>query len=162
MFYASPRMNIAKFPSKSSFNNTSKIDLPKGTELIDCQVNIKSTLLDNSIDISKAVELRVKLDIIGGKDMVLSFKFIDGDISLQRKFRTFDDGNIIYKIGNLELFKLPLHQRHEVLKILTSYNNNGNRINNSNNYILENFDMEINSKEMNQLNQIMAEDLNKN
>ncbi|KAN0053223.1 hypothetical protein ACTA71_009672 [Dictyostelium dimigraforme] len=156
MFYASPRMNIAKFPSKSrcnfnvngnnnsseieienkyyfqhiiyqflkfiNFNNPSKIDLPKGTELIDCQVNIKSTLLDNSIKIPKAVENIGKSNNINNKNR--------------------------------------------------SHNNNGNRISKNilieevaNDYrraIRENFDMEINIKEVNQLNQIMAEDLIKN
>ncbi|KAN0045146.1 hypothetical protein ACTA71_005522 [Dictyostelium dimigraforme] len=134
---------IYQFLKFISFNNPSKIDLLKGTELIDCQVNIKSTLLDNSINISKAVELRVKLDIIGGKDeldMVLSFKFIDGDISLQRKFGTFtirEDKK--RKFNEYWKFKDIL-----IEEVANDYRR----------AIRENFDMEINIKEVNQLNQL--------
>ncbi|KAN0045075.1 hypothetical protein ACTA71_006603 [Dictyostelium dimigraforme] len=108
--------------------------IPKGTELIDCQVNIKSTLFNNLINISKAVELKVKLDIIGGTgefvmkflivkmdlEIVLGFNFINGgDMSIQKKFRTFTkyfkdsiDRNIIYKIS------IPLYDKanHNAIK----------------------------------------------
>ncbi|KAM9975916.1 hypothetical protein ACTFIR_009757 [Dictyostelium discoideum] len=100
--------------------------VPKNTQLIDCNYTIKSTLFNEGIQIKKAVELKVNLDIREGKnefmmkflvvdmdyDMVLGFNFINGgDISIQQYNQSFTkyfkdsiNSNIIYKTS-IPLYK---------------------------------------------------------
>ncbi|KAN0023193.1 hypothetical protein ACTFIU_011356 [Dictyostelium citrinum] len=101
--------------------------IPKGTNLIDCNINIKSTLFKNPINISKAAELKVRVETDDGigeftlkflivkmdLDIVLGFNFINGgDLSNQKNIRIFSK-HFKDAINNKLIYKLiiPLYDK---------------------------------------------------
>ncbi|KAM9993566.1 hypothetical protein ACTFIZ_009422 [Dictyostelium cf. discoideum] len=116
--------------------------IPKGTNLIDCNINIKSTLFKNPINISKAAELKVRVETENGMgeftlkflivkmdlDIVLGFNFINGgDLANQNNIRIFSK-HFKDSINNKLIYKLtiPLYDKEKQNSIKKARLSKGN------------------------------------